>query len=86
MSQRTTPPPRSVMFSGVGTLHGGKTPIKVELRAYFVKASQPAEKRGAWRRRRVELNDHGEVLTSDQVLERLEHAEAEKARKITEKT
>ena len=84
-SRPTTPPPRSVMFRGVGTVHVGETPIRVELRAYFVKVLQPADKRGAQRRRRVELNDHGEVLTSDQVLERLEQAEAEKARKVAKK-
>ena len=84
-SQPTTPPLRSVTFNGVGTLHVGGTPIRVELRAYFVKALQPADKRlGERRRRRVELSDHGEVLTSDQVLERLEQAEAEKARKAEE--
>lgn len=56
------------------------------MRAYFVQALQPADKRlGARRRRWVELSDHGEVLTSDQVLERLEQAEEEKARKATEK-
>ncbi len=85
-SQPTTPPPRSVTFNGVGTVRIGKTPIRVELRAYFVQALQPADKRlGTRRRRRVELSDHGEVLTSDQVLERLEQAEAEKVRKAAEK-
>ena len=37
------------------------------------------------RRRRVELSDLGEVLTSDEVVERLELAEAEKAKKKAEK-
>ena len=82
-SRPTTPPPCSVMFRGVGTVHVGETLIRAELRAYFIKV---ADKRGAQRRRRVELNDHGEELTSDQVLERLEQAEAEKARKVAEKT
>ena len=64
----------------------GETPIRVELRAYFVQALQPADKRpGTRRRRRVELSDAGEVLTSDQVLERLEQADAEKARNAAEK-
>lgn len=55
-----------------------ETPIRIELRAFFVQALKPAEKLGERRRRKVELSDHGEVLTSDEVLQRLEKADDEK--------
>ncbi len=70
-------------MTAVGSLRiaGSETPIRVELRAFFVQALKPAEKKGPRRRRRVELSDYGEVLTCDEVLERLELAEAEKQKK-----
>ena len=40
----------------------------------------------ARRKRRVELHDVGEVLTSDEVLERLQRADAERAIKKAKKT
>ena len=46
---------------------------------------RPAEKQGERRQRMVELSDHGEVLTSDEVLERLEKVDEEKQRKQAEK-
>ena len=86
-SQPTAPELQGAIFNGTGLLNiGGETPIRVELRAYFVKALQPADKpQGMRRRRRVELSDYGEVLTNDQVLERLEQADVEKKRKEAEK-
>ena len=51
-SQPTSPALQGATFNGRGLLHIGETPIRVELRAYFVKALQPAEKRQGMRRRR----------------------------------
>ena len=78
---------QAIQVSATGTLGIGplETPVWVELRAYFVNALKPADKKTARRRRRVELSDLGEVLTNDEVLERLEQAEAEKQKKAAEK-
>ncbi len=82
-SPTASPEPPGVHMTAVGSLRiaGSETPIRVELRAFFVQALKPAEKKGPRRRRRVELSDYGEVLTSDEVLEQLEQAEAEKQKK-----
>lgn len=72
--------------SGILTLAPAQTPIRVELRAFFVDVLRPAAgNKKVRRRRRVELSDFGEVLTSDEVLERLEQTEAEKRKKKAEK-
>ena len=86
-----TPPTTStqqqaIQVSATGTSRIGplESPVRVELRAYFVNALKPADKKTAQRRRRVKLSDLGEVLTNDEVLERLEQAEAEKQKKTEE--
>ena len=73
-----------IEFSGSGLLRCGskQTPIRVELRAFFVRALRPADgEKRVRRRRRVELGTCGEVLTQDEVFERLEKADLEKEKK-----
>lgn len=82
------PPITGTELNGTGTLRIGlhETPIRVELRAFFVQALRPAEgEKRPRRRKRIELSDLGEVLTSDEVLERLEATEHEKEKKKAEK-
>lgn len=73
--------------SVVGTLatSTAETPIRVELRGYFQQLLKAAEKDKPQRRQRIQLQCTGELLTSDEVLERLEKAEAEKAEKAAKK-
>ena len=85
---RISPQSPAIQLHGVETLRVGamETPIRVELRAFFVQELRPPDGVQKVRRRcRVELSDLGEVLTSDEVVERLELAEAEKAKKKAEK-
>ena len=51
-----------------------------------MKALKPRDIGAGRRKRRVELADTGEVLTSDEVLERLQQADAERASKRAKKT
>ena len=74
-----------ITFQGTASLAATQTPIRVELRVYFVRALKPSDEgKTTRRRRRVELSDFGEVLTSDEVLQRLQEAEEQKARKAEE--
>ena len=62
------------------TINKGETPIRAELRGYFREVLRPASGRSKpQRRRRIELCCAGEVLTSDEVVERMERADARKA-------
>ena len=62
------------------TVHHQETPIRAELRGYFREMLRPAcDASKSQRRRRVELRCVGEVLTSDEVTERLQRADAERA-------
>ena len=64
------------------TFHTSETPIRTELRGYFCEVLKPAPGyQKMQRRRRVELSCTGEVLTSDEVLERLEKAVADREAK-----
>ena len=63
------------------TIHAGETPIRTELRCYFREVLKPSSEQQSTRRRRIELSCAGEVLTSDEVVERIEKADAEKAAK-----
>lgn len=86
-SPTTSTQHQAAHINTVGTLRIGplETPVRIELRAYFVNALKPAENTKVRRRRRVELSDLGEVLTNDEVLDRLETADAEKKKKAEEK-
>ena len=53
--------------------------LRVELRGYFRELLKPSDQQKPQKRRRVQLQCTGEVLTSDEVLERLERADADKA-------
>ena len=72
----STPPPGSrspdIQINAIGTLTSGtkETPIRVELRAFFVNELRPQNggRKARWRRR-VELKDVGEVLTNDELYE-----------------
>ena len=69
-------------FTATLTLHHCETPIRTELRGYFCEVLKPAEgQQKTKRRRRVELSCVGEVLTNDEVVERIERADAERAAK-----
>ena len=77
----------SVMSTGevtaVLTINNGDTPIHAMLRGYFREELRPASGRSKPQRcRRIELCCAGEVLTSDEVVERMERAVA---RKVAEK-
>ena len=66
-------------FTASLTLHTSETPIRRELRVYFCEVLKPAAGcQKTQRRRRVELSCTGEVLTSDEVLERIEKADADR--------
>ena len=69
------------------TVKVNETPLRTELREYFRKALMPSEKPPRQQRRRVELSCAGEVLTSDEVTERIQNAdrEREKAKKTKKK-
>ena len=59
-----------------------ETPLRKELREYFRDALKPTEGAAQRQKRRmVKVNTVGEVLTSDEVIERLEQADAERAAK-----
>ena len=69
-------------FTASMTFHTSETPICTELRGYFCEVLKPAPGyQKTQRRRRVELSCTGEVLTSDEVLERLEKAVADREAK-----
>ena len=69
-------------FTATLTLRHCETPIRAELRGYFREVLKPNDgQQIAKRRRRVELSCTGEVLTSDEVVERIERADAERAAK-----
>ena len=69
-------------FTATLTLTHCETPIRSELRGYFRAVLKPAEgQQKSKRHRRVELSCTGEVLTSDEVVERIERADAERAAK-----
>ena len=74
--------------TAVLTINKGETPIRAELRGYFREVLRPASGRSKpQRRRRIELCCAGEVLTSDEVVERMERAVARKvAEKAVKKT
>ena len=82
----------SVMSTGevtaVLTINDGDTPIHAVLRGYFREVLRPARGRSKPQRcRRIELCCAGEVLTSDEVVERMERAVARKvAEKAAKKT
>ena len=62
-------------FTASMTLHTSETPIRTELRGYFCEVLKPAPGcQKTQRRRRVELSCTGEILTSDEVIERIERA------------
>ena len=84
----SSPPSPDLQLTGSGhvTIGSHQTPVRIELRAYFVRALKPCnESRVRRRRRRVELADIGEVITEDEVVERLQKADAEKAAKKASK-
>ena len=69
-------------FTATLTLHHFETPIRAELRGYFCEVLKPAEgQRKTKRHRRVQLSCVGGVLTSDEVVERIERTDAERAAK-----
>ena len=69
-------------FTATLTLHCKETPIRAELRGYFRDVLRPAhEGNKSQRRRRVEMSCVGEVLTSDEVVQRIERANEERAAK-----
>ena len=71
-------------FTAMLTING-ETPLRAELRGYFREVLKPSEQNKTQRRRRIELSCTGEVLTSDEVLERIEQEDVEKAAKKAEK-
>ena len=68
-------------FERTHTTPATETPLRTELRVYFSKVLKPADQGPRQRRRKINVHCVGEVLTSDEVLERLEQADAEKASK-----
>lgn len=57
----------------------GETPIRAELRRYFREVLKPARsQQEVQSRRRVQLSRTGEVLTSDEMVQRIEQAEVER--------
>ena len=64
--------------SALTTVGENETPLRTELREYFRKALMPSEKPSKQRKRRVELSCAGEVLTNDEVMERIQNADREK--------
>ena len=69
-------------FTATLTLTHCETPIRSELRSYFRAVLKPVKgHQKSKRRRRVELSCVEEVLTSDEVVERIERADAERAAK-----
>ena len=69
-------------FTATLTLHHCETPIRAELHSYFREVLKPPEGQQKTKRRcRVELSCVGEVLTNDEVVERIERADAESHKK-----
>ena len=75
-------------FTAILTINS-ETQLQAELRGYFREVLKPSGQNETQRCRRIELCCTGEVLTSDEVLERIEQADVqkdvEKAAKKTEK-
>ena len=66
--------------TAVLTINDGEAPIRAELRGYFWEVLRPARGRSKPQRCcRIELCCAGEMLTSDEVVERMERADARKA-------
>ena len=66
--------------TAVLTINDGEAPIRAELRGYFWEVLRPASGRSKPQRCcRIELCCAGEMLTSDEVVERMERADARKA-------
>lgn len=61
------------------------TPMRLHVSAYFTKHLQAQPKKRSTDNRRVKPANYGEVLTSDEVMKRLEEKEKEKAEKEKEK-
>lgn len=80
-AQTETPSQMRGEFVAVGTIRSctSETPIQVELRGYFCKFLKPSEKQKPQRRQRIQLQCTGEVSTSDEVLDRMEKADSDKA-------
>ena len=57
----------------------GETSLCTELRGYFSEVLKPSQQTKLRKRRRIELKCHGEVLTSDEVIEGLEEVDKRKA-------
>ena len=76
-------------FTATLTLHHCETPIRAELCGYFREVLKPAEGQQKTKRRcRVELSCVGEVLTNDEVVERIERVmqrEPQKRRAVERK-
>jgi hypothetical protein len=63
-----------------------ETPLRTELRHFFADHLRPKGKQTPTRRRRIKIHHFGEALTQDEVLQRMQDAEAEKIAKRPEKT